>query len=293
VRLRQLLFAEPEQTLDTVMNHQFVGLKADAPQEEAVIAMSRYDRIALPVTDSRGVLVGIVTVDDVQDVAQAEATEQIQRLGGMEALDDPYMSTPILRLVRKRVTWLAVLFIGEMFTQTAMAGYEDELKKAAVLSTFVPLIVSSGGNSGSQATSLIIRALAVGEITMKDWWRVFVRELAGGAMLGLLLGIIGVIRIHVWGWLGWFRQRGENGEFQTDSLLVQSHYHLLAVTIGVAVLGVVLWGALIGSMLPFILKRLKLDPATASAPFVATLVDVVGVMIYLSAAMLILKGTLL
>jgi magnesium transporter len=211
VRLRQLLFAEPEQTLDTVMNHQFVGLKADAPQEEAVIAMSRYDRIALPVTDSRGVLVGIVTVDDVQDVAQAEATEQIQRLGGMEALDDPYMSTPILRLVRKRVTWLAVLFIGEMFTQTAMAGYEDELKKAAVLSTFVPLIVSSGGNSGSQATSLIIRALAVGEITMKDWWRVFVRELAGGAMLGLLLGIIGVIRIHVWGWLGWFRQRGENG----------------------------------------------------------------------------------
>jgi magnesium transporter len=293
VRLRQLLFAEPEQTLDSIMNRQFIGLKADDPQDVAVQAMSRYDRIALPVTDSRGLLVGIVTADDVADVAQARATEQIQRIGGMEALDEPYMATPVLVLARKRGMWLAVLFLGEMFTQTAMAGFEHDIEKAAVLATFVPLIVSSGGNSGSQATSLIIRALAVGEITARDWGRVFVRELIGGAILGLALGLIGVIRIHVWGWLGWFVKRDVDGQALASSVTAQEHYHLLAVTVGVAVLGVVLWGTIIGSMLPFVLKKLGLDPATSSAPFVATLVDVIGVLLYFGVAALLLRGTLL
>jgi magnesium transporter len=292
VRLRALLFSSPEDSVESLMTRNFVALRADQPQEEAVRAMSRYDRVALPVVDSRGVLLGIVTVDDVQDVAEEEATEDIQKLGGMEALEEPYITISMAKLVRKRVTWLAVLFLGEMFTQTAMAGFEDELKRAAILSTFVPLIVSSGGNSGSQATSLIIRSLAVGEITTADWFKVFRRELTAGALLGLILGAIGVLRIHIWGWLGWFKQY-EHGHVVEDSLKVQAHYHLFAVCIGVAVLGVVLWGTLIGSMLPFVLKKIKLDPATSSAPFVATLVDVVGVLVYLGAAVLVLKGTLL
>ncbi len=293
IRLRQVLLSEPEALVESLMNRSFHSLRADQPQSEAVQLMAKYDRTALPVVDTRGALVGIVTVDDVIDVAQQQATESMQKMGGMQALEEPYLATPILLLARKRVTWLAVLFIGEMFTQTAMAGFEDQLKQAAVLSTFVPLIVSSGGNSGSQATSLIIRALAVGEITVRQWWQVFRRELASGALLGLILGLIGILRIHIWGWLGWFRQRDSGGAFKPDSLIVQQHYHILAITIGVAVLGVVLWGTLIGSMLPFILKKLKLDPATSSAPFVATLVDVVGVLIYLTAATLILRGTLL
>lgn len=293
IRLRQVLLAEPTATVESLMNRSFHYLRADQPQSEAVQLMAKYDRTALPVVDSRGALVGIVTVDDVIDVAQKQATESIQKLGGMEALDEPYMSTPILRLARKRVTWLAVLFVGEMFTQTAMVGFEDQLKQAAVLSTFVPLIVSSGGNSGSQATSLIIRALAVTEITLRDWWRVLRREIAAGALLGFALGLIGILRIHVWGWLGWFQLRDAQGAIKPESALVQQHYHILAVTIGVAVLGIVLWGTLIGSMLPFLLKKLGLDPATSSAPFVATLVDVVGVFIYLTAATMILRGTLL
>jgi len=292
IRLRALLLGRPEETIESLMKRQYVTLNADQPQEEAVKAMSRYDRTVLPVVDRRGVLLGIVTVDDVQDVAEEEVTEDIQKMGGMQALDEPYMTISLGRLVRKRVSWLAVLFVGEMFTQTAMAGFEDELQRAAILSTFVPLIVSSGGNSGSQATSLIIRALAVGEITVKDWWRVFRRELAAGALLGLSLGIIGLLRIYIWGWLGWF-ERQEHGVVIADSLKVQQHYHLFAICIGVAVLGVVLWGTIVGSMLPFILKRIKLDPATSSAPFVATLVDVVGVLIYLGAAAIVLKGTIL
>lgn len=293
LRLRQLLFAEPAEPVESIMNRQFVALTADQPQDEAVRTMSRYDRLALPVTDKRGVLVGIVTADDVADVAEAAATEQMQKLGGMQALEEPYMSTPLLSLARKRVTWLAVLFVGEMFTQTAMSGFEEEIERAAVLATFVPLIVSSGGNAGSQATSLIIRALAVGEITLKDWWRVFLRELAGGAILGLALGIIGILRINAWGWFGWFTKHKKDGTIDPDSLLAQQHYHLLAVAIGVAVLGVVLWGTVTGSMLPFILKRFKLDPATSSAPFVATLVDVVGVLLYFGSAVIILRGTIL
>lgn len=283
IRLRQLLLANPDDQLETLMNRSFVTLRAEQDQEDAVRMLQRYDRVALPVVDSRGVLLGIVTHDDVADVAEAEATEDMQKMGGVEALDEPYISTSLLELVRKRITWLAALFIGEMFTQTAMQSFEHELARAAILATFVPLIVSSGGNSGSQATSLIIRAMAVGEIGLRDWWRVMRRELASGALLGALLGLIGVARVHVWGWLGWFSSEDP----------VNEHYHLLAVTIGVSVLGVVLWGTVVGSMLPFILRRIGLDPATASAPFVATLVDVVGVVIYLGAATVILHGTLL
>lgn len=293
IRLRSILLNDPTHTVESLMTRNYIALKADQPQEEAVRVMARYDRIALPVVDSRGVLLGIVTIDDVQDVAEEEATEDIQKMGGMEALAEPYTTISLPRLVRKRVTWLAVLFVGEMFTQTAMAGFEDELQRAAILSTFVPLIVSSGGNSGSQATSLIIRAMAVGEITVSDWWRVFRRELAAGILLGLILGAIGVIRIHIWGWLGWFAQKNEHGEMLSESLKVQEHYHIFSICIGVAVLGVVLWGTLVGSMLPFLLKKIKLDPATSSAPFVATLVDVIGVLIYLGAAVAILRGTLL
>ncbi|MCC6659423.1 MAG: magnesium transporter [Phycisphaerales bacterium] len=294
MRLRQVLLADPAQTVESLMTRSFISLKADQDQEQAVHAMARYDRIALPVVDSRGLLVGIVTADDVADVAEEETTEDIQKLGGMEALDDPYITVPILELVRKRITWLAALFIGEMATATAMSGFEEEIQRAAVLATFVPLIVSSGGNSGSQATSLIIRSLAIGELTLADWWRVMRRELACGALLGAGLGCIGIVRVNVWGWMGWFKKKAETGAgFTPESLLAQSHFELLGITIGVAVLGVVLWGTVIGSMLPFVLKRLHLDPATSSAPFVATLVDVVGVLIYFWTAVVILRGTLL
>ncbi len=293
LRLRQIFLADPSATVESLMNRNFVALRADQPQDEAVKMMSRYDRVALPVLDSRGVLLGIVTSDDVADVAEEEATEDMQKLGGMEALDEPYSTISMWRLVRKRAGWLAVLFVGEMFTQTAMAGFEHEIEKAAVLATFVPLIVSSGGNSGSQATSLIIRALAVGEITLRDWWRVLRRELVAGAMLGLFLGVIGLVRINVWGWLGWFAKHGAHSEQDKESLLAQQHYHVLAVAIAMSVVGVVLWGTIIGAMLPFILKKCRLDPATSSAPFVATLVDVVGVLIYFTAAASILRGTLL
>lgn len=295
IRLRPIIFADPAASVESLMNRSFVSLRADQPQEDAVRTLTKYDRVALPVVDSRGVLLGIVTHDDIADVAQEEFTEDIQKLGGMEALEEPYITISIFKLVRKRGTWLAVLFVAGMFTQTAMAAFENDIERAAVLATFVPLIVSSGGNSGSQATALIIRAMALGEITLKDWWRVMRRELIAGTLLGLLLGFIGILRINVWGWLGWFQKVDPKnpGEFTAESLVAQDHFQLLAVAIGVSVVGVVLWGTLVGSMLPFFLKRLKLDPATSSAPFVATLVDVVGVLIYFGSAVLILRGTLL
>jgi magnesium transporter len=295
IRLRQLIFADPQAMVESLMNRSFHALRADQDQEEAVLMLQRYDRVALPVVDSRGVLLGIVTHDDIADVAQAEATEDIQKLGGMEALDEPYISISIFSLVRKRGTWLAALFVGEMLTQTAMSRFEHQIESAAVLATFVPLIVSSGGNSGSQATSLIIRAMALGEITLRDWWRVLRRELAAGALLGLGLGLLGMLRVNMWGWMGWYLKNDPDhkGKYLAESVQAQEHFQLLGMTIGIAVLGVVLWGTLTGAMLPFILKKVKLDPATSSAPFVATLVDVVGVLLYFSAAVLILTGTLL
>jgi magnesium transporter len=296
LRLRQLLFAEPAQTIDSVMNRQFVALTADQPQDEAVRAMARYDRLALPVTDSRGVLVGIVTADDVADVAEAAATEQMQKFGGMEALDEPYATISTWRLLKKRGGWLAVLFLGEMLTASAMGYFQGEIEKAAVVALFVPLIISSGGNSGSQASTLIIRAMALGEIGLKDWLRVLRREAVCGAILGVFLGLIGLARVHVWQWIGW-----KNYDTNRDVVKAGEHltydihglYHRIGLTVGIALVGVVLWGTLMGAMLPFLLKKLRLDPATISAPLVATLVDVTGLIIYFTTALLILRGTIL
>jgi magnesium transporter len=217
-------------------------------------------------------------VDDVFDVAEEEATEDIQKLGGSEALDEPYMEIAIPKMVQKRATWLIVLFLSEMLTATAMARFESEIAKAVVLSIFVPLVISSGGNSGSQASTLIIRAMALGEVTLRDWWRVMRRELLSGFSLGAILGTIGFIRISIWG--NFFHTYGE-------------HWLLLAATVGIALVGIVLWGSLSGSMLPFLLRKVGLDPATSSAPFVATLVDVSGLIIYFTVAAVILRGTLL
>jgi magnesium transporter len=221
---------------------------------------------------------GIVTVDDIVHVVQEEATEDIQKVGGMEALDMPYFETGFLALVKKRAGWLTILFVGEMLTTTAMAGFEGEIARAVVLSLFMPLIISSGGNSGSQASTLIIRAMALSEVRLKDWWRVMRREVATGLALGLVLAAIGLVRISVWHYA--FGAYGE-------------HWFLIGLTVALSLVGVVLWGTLSGSMLPFLLRRVGLDPASASAPFVATLVDVTGLIIYFEAASFVLKGTLL
>ncbi len=278
VRLGEVVMAAPTKPVGEIPVAQVVSLQATATREEVISTFEKYDRTVLPVTDSRGVLLGIITVDDVLDVAEAKATEDIQRLGGMEALDAPYMDIGFFGMVKKRGGWLAVLLVGEMLTTTAMSYFEEEISRAVVLALFIPLIISSGGNSGSQATSLIIRALAVREIQLKDWWRVAGRELKNGLALGVLLATIGFLRIYFWP----MREK-----------LYGPHYALVAVTVAASLIGVVLFGVLCGSMLPFILRRLGLDPATASAPFVATLVDVTGVMIYFTTASLILKGTLL
>ena len=278
LRIRQILLASPETRISDLMDSRFIALKATDDQEVAVEAFREADVNALPVTDSDGVLIGIVTVDDIFDVAEAEATEDIQKIGGTEALDEPYMQIAIPNMVRKRATWLIVLFLSEMLTATAMGRFEDEIAKAVVLSIFVPLVISSGGNSGSQASTLIIRAMALGEVTLRDWWRVMRREILSGFSLGAILGVIGFIRITTWALL--FHSYGE-------------HWSLVALTVGIALVGIVLWGSLAGSMLPFLLRRIGLDPATSSAPFVATLVDVSGLIIYFTVAAIILKGTLL
>jgi magnesium transporter len=253
-------------------------LKATDDQETAVRVFKEEDRSALPVTDSAGALIGIVTVDDVLDVAEREATEDIQRLGGSEALDEPYMDIAFRKMVQKRAGWLTALFLGEMLTATAMGFFEKEIAKAVVLALFVPLIISSGGNSGSQASTLVIRALALGEVTLRDWWRVMRREIGAGLALGGILGIIGFLRITVW---------------SAFSTIYGPHWMLVALTVSLALVGVVLWGTLIGSLLPFLLRRLGFDPATSSAPFVATLVDVTGLVIYFTTARVLLGGRLL
>jgi magnesium transporter len=278
LRIRHLLLASPESHISDLMDSRFVSLKATDDREAAVQVFRDADLNALPVTDSEGVLIGIVTVDDILDVAEEEATEDIQKIGGTEALDEPYMEIAIPSMVRKRATWLIVLFLSEMLTATAMGRFEDEIAKAVVLSIFVPLVISSGGNSGSQASTLIIRAMALGEVTLKDWWRVMRREILSGLSLGMILGSIGFIRISAWALL--FHSYGE-------------HWLLLAITVGLALIGIVLWGSLAGSMLPILLRRVGLDPATSSAPFVATLVDVSGLIIYFTVAAIILHGTLL
>ena len=278
LRLRTLILARPTNTVDSVMDYRFVSLSAYDDQEVAARAMRDYDRIALPVTDSEGILLGIVTVDDIIDVIEEEATEDMHKIGGLEAIDTPYLSTPFPMLVKKRARWLVILFLGEMLTAAAMGYFEAEIARAVVLALFVPLIISSGGNSGSQAATLIIRAMAVGEITLRDWWRVMRREILSGLSLGAMLGAIGFMRIAIW---------------QNLFHLYGIHWLLVAMTVTFALVGVVIWGTLSGSMLPFILRRAGADPATSSAPFVATLVDVTGLLIYFSIAAFILKGTLL
>jgi magnesium transporter len=278
IRIREVLLADPRTRIRSLLDGRFIALKVRDDQETAVKAFGEYGRVSLPVTDSDGILLGIVTIDDVLSVAEKEATEDIQKLGGVEALDEPYVDTPFWTLIKKRARWLVLLFVGEMFTATAMGHYEREIAKAVVLALFVPLIISSGGNSGSQAASLIIRALAVGEVTLKDWWRVMRREIFAGLALGSILGIVGFVRVSTWA-----RLFGSYG----------AHWLLIAFTVMASLVGVVLWGTLAGSMLPLVMKRLGADPAASSAPFVATLVDVTGLIIYFSVAALILRGTIL
>ncbi len=273
------LFASPiHKKIREVMKTELVKVPVGLDQEQVAKIFSQNNFMALPVIDEWGHIKGIVTFDDIANVLQEEATEDIQKLGAMEALDLPYMSTSFFELLRKRAGWLIILFIGEMFTASAMAFFQVEIEKAVVLALFIPLIISSGGNSGSQATMLIIRAMALGEIRLKDWWKVLYREVAAGACLGLILGSVGALRISLW------PSRAE---------VYGPHYMQVAITVGLSVLGVVLWGTITGAMLPFILRRMKLDPATASAPFVATLVDVTGLIIYFSVASLIMAGTIL
>jgi len=278
LRIREILLTPLHTLVSNICDNRFVSLKATDDKKEAVKVFRQYDRSVLPVIDSHGRLVGIVTLDDVIDVAEEEATREIQKFGGLEALDEPYMSTPLLEMIRKRASWLVILFVSEMLTATAMGFFEHEIARAVVLALFVPLIISSGGNSGSQAATLIIRALALGEVKLRDWFRVMRREILSGILLGTILGSIGFLRIALW---------------STFSKIYGEHWMLIGLTVACSLLGIVLWGTITGSMLPFILKRLGLDPATSSAPFVATLVDVTGLIIYFSIALVILRGTLL
>src|SRR5207248_7285340 len=278
IRMREFLVVPVTRRVADLMDRRYVTLKATDTQQYAVEVFRREDRTALPVTDTAGVLIGIVTVDDALDVAEEAATRAFQLFGGSEALDQPYLAISSIGMVKKRAGWLVVLFLGEMLTATAMGFFEHEIARAVVLALFVPLIISSGGNSGSQASTLVIRALEVGELALGDVFRVIRRELFSGLALGCILGAIGFLRISVW---------------SAFSNLYGPHWLLVALTVAFALTGVVLWGSLVGSTLPFVLRRLGFDPATSSAPFVATLVDVTGLVIYFSVGLVILRGTLL
>ena len=276
LRIREFLTCPLDSKVSDLMNDQFVTLSANDTQESAVAMFRKYDRTILPVVDTGGRLLGVVTVDDVLDVAEEEATADAHKFGGLEApLDMPYMSSSFWEMFRKRGSCLVILFLGEILTATAMQSYDDEISKAVALSLFLPLVMSSGGNSGSQGSTLVIRAMALGEVTLRDWWRVARREIVSGLSLGVLLGAVGCSRICLWTLLGW-----DGGHYST-------HPYILAMTVGVALIGIVAWGSLMGAMLPFVLRFFRIDPATSSAPFVATLVDVTGLIIYFSVAALI------
>jgi magnesium transporter len=278
LKVRELLLTDPTTPINELIDGKFTSLSVTDDEEIAVNAFTKTNRVALPVTDRNGLLLGIVTVDDILRLSKEEDTEDIQKIGGVEALDEPYMDVPVPVMVRKRAVWLVVLFIGELLTASAMAHFEEEIAKAVVLALFVPLIVSSGGNSGSQAATLIIRALALGEITIKSWFEILKREIVSGFFLGLILAILGFLRIAVW---------------EAVTGIYGEHWLPVAFTVGLSLSGVVMWGTITGSMLPLFLKRMGADPAASSAPFVATLVDVTGLLIYFSIAMVLLKGTLL
>ncbi len=278
VSFRDLFAADRAKRIRDVMRTQFISAAEDADQESVAKLFRQHHLLAIPVLDAERHIKGIVTIDDIVSVLQDEASEDIQKIGGSEAFDGPYLEITFFEMVKKRAGWLAILFVGEMLTATAMGYFEDEIAKAVVLALFLPLIISSGGNSGSQASTLVIRAMALGEVRLRDWFRVIRREIAAGMVLGLVLACIGVARILVW---------------QKISGAYGAHYFLIALTIASSLVGVVTFGTIAGSMLPFILRRVGLDPATASAPFVATLVDVTGLIIYFSFAAVILRGTLL
>ncbi len=279
VSFRDLFAAASDKLVRELMTTELITAREDMDQEELGRLFAQHDLQAIPVVDRAGHMKGIVTVDDIVDVLREEATEDIQKIGGTEALGAPYLEIGILGMVRKRVGWLAALFLSEMLTTNAMSRFESEIARAVVLAVFVPLIISSGGNSGSQASTLVIRAMALGEVKMVDWWRVVRRELSSGLMMGALLGTMAFLRIEGW-------QIVFPGTYGV-------HHLLIATTVGCAVVGIVTWGTLAGSMLPFLLRLVRLDPASASAPFVATLVDVTGIVIYFSVASLILRGALL
>ncbi|HRQ10398.1 MAG TPA: magnesium transporter [Trueperaceae bacterium] len=278
LRMREMLLVDPGTRIADMIDETFVALHASDDQETAVAVFRKHDRSALPVVDSKGVIVGIVTVDDVFDVAEEEATEDIQMLGGGEALDEPYLSISLGKVIRKRAFWLVLLFLGQTLTATAMGFFEAEIASAVVLALFLPLIISSGGNSGSQAAALVTRAMALGEVGVRDWWQIMRRELGAGLVLGLMLGALGFIRVAIWGLV--FDAYGGN-------------WLLIGLTIFMSLVGVVLWGSLTGSLLPIALKRLGADPAASSTPFVATIVDVTGIVIFFALAKLVLTGTLL
>ena len=278
VSFRELFASPPERTVREVMRTDLVTVRDDQDQEEVSKVLTENDLVAIPVLDADGHMKGIVTFDDIVRVVEQEATEDIQKLAGLEALDEPYLDIAFSRMFRRRAGWLSALFLGEMLTASAMAYFEDEIAKAVVLALFVPLIISSGGNSGSQASTLVVRAMSLGEVRLADWWRVVRRELASGLALGSVLGVIGFLRIVIW---------------QAVSPLYGEHYLLVAVTVFMSLIGVVTFGTMAGSLLPFVLRRLGFDPASASAPFVATLVDVTGLFIYFTVASVILAGALL
>ncbi|SEO02576.1 magnesium transporter [Mucilaginibacter gossypiicola] len=278
IRIREILLVKPETKVSELMDGRLISLSASDPQEEAINVFRMNNRTALPVVDNNDVLLGIVTVDDILWIANEEYTEDIQKIGGTEALDEPYLDINLFKLVKKRVGWLIILFLGEMLTATAMGYFGDEISKVVVLAYFIPLIISSGGNSGSQASTLIIQAMALGEVTVADWWRVMRREILSGLMLGICLGLIGFLRIAAWSMF---------------SNIYGPHWMLVGLTVGASLIGIVLWGSLSGSMLPLLLKKLGADPATSSAPFVATLVDVTGLIIYFTIAVIFMRGILL
>lgn len=278
IRIRDILLADPETKVRELIDNRLIALNANDPQEEAITVFRMNNRVALPVVDAQGIMLGIVTVDDILWVANEEYSEDMQRIGGTEALDEPYLDVSILHLVKKRAGWLVVLFFGQLLTATVMEHYESQLMSAVMLFMFIPLIMSSGGNSGSQASTLIIQAMALGEVTVSDWWRVMKREIISGLLLGLILGTLGFLRIYTW---------------QMFSDAYGEYWFLVGLVVSISLVGIVLWGSLMGSMLPFILRRLGADPASSSTPFVSTLVDVTGLIIYFTVASVILTGVLL
>ena len=277
--LRRLVLNEPETKISAIMDNNYIALNINDTRSDAIVKFKEYDRVTMPVINDDNVVMGIITVDDILDVAEQKETADAQKFGGVEELDFPYVKTPFFQLIEKRAGWLIILFLGEMFTATAMGFFENEISQAVVLALFIPLVISSGGNSGSQAATLIIRAMALKEFSIKDWWYVMKREFLSGLFLGVTLGTIGFFRIMIWQGLQWY----DYGE----------HWLLIAITIFLSLIGIVLWGTLTGSMIPIVLKRFNLDPATSSAPFVATMVDVTGLIIYFSIAAVVLSGTLL